>query len=451
MKWFLATLLLLFAALVIESGLLAFATYVLLALLLLSRILARGWSESLLATRQIYRPGERGDEEGTPEKLTTLHAEIGDRVIVRLVIRNTGMLPVPWVLLEDLLPLSVLDKDARLKVVKGRYMQIKMLRPGGEAVIRYHLECVRRGYYQIGPLILENGDLFGLHRRYRVETAPAYLLVYPRMTPLDSWEIASRRPIGDVRMLNRLYEDPTRIAGVRAYEPGDPLNRVHWKATARTGMLHSKIHEPSSLSGVTVVLDLHKAGYHARGEPFRSELAVTTALSLANAVFEIGQQVGLVTNGRDAAERLRLQWRREVGDRESAHESAMNEENAQLAPLLVETRRGTEQLQRMRELLARVEWTDGLSFAQLIGETIGQLPRDATIMAVLADVSVETTLTLGMLRRRGFAVSVVLVLLEPNVLEKAQVRLFAEGVRDVRHVRDEMELSTLCQRQTIGL
>jgi uncharacterized protein (DUF58 family) len=450
MKWLAATLLLLLAALVIESGLLAYATYVLLALLIVSRVLARGWSENLQATRQIYRPGKRDNEE-TPDTSATLHAELGERVIVRLVVRNTGMMPVPWVLLEDLLPLTVLTKDARLKVVKGRHEHLRMLRPGGEAVIRYHLECVRRGYYQIGPLILENGDLFGLHRRYRVETEPAYLLVYPHMVPLDAYELASRRPIGDVRLTHRLHEDPTRIAGVRAYEPGDPLNRVHWKATARTGTLHSKVHEPSSLSGVTVVLDFHQSGYHARGEPFRSELAVTAALSLANAVFEMGQQVGLVTNGRDEAERLRLQWRRETGDRTSAHEAAMSEENSHLAPLMVETRRGAEQLQRMRELLARVEMTDGLTFPQLISETVGRLPRDATIMAVLSEVSVESALTLGTLRRRGFAVTVVLILFDDRALEKAQARLFAEGVRDIRHLRDEAELATLCQRQMLGI
>ena len=152
---------------------------------------------------------------------------------------------------------------------------------------------------------MENGDLFGLHRRFRVDAEPTFLLVYPRIVPLEGYDLTSRRPIGDVLLTHRLFEDPTRIAGVRPYELGDPLNRVHWRATARTGVLHSKVHEPSTLSGATVLLDFHTAGYHQRGEPFRSELAVTAALSLANAVYEMGQQVGLVTNGRDAADRIR--------------------------------------------------------------------------------------------------------------------------------------------------
>src|SRR4051794_22461771 len=126
MKWFFGTLLLLLAALVLESGLLAFATYVLLALLLVSRLLARGWSENLRATRQLKRPGQGdvAEDSGTPETHRTLHAEIGERINIRVTIRNTGWLPVPWLLLEDLLPLSVMRKDARLKVNKGKHVRI---------------------------------------------------------------------------------------------------------------------------------------------------------------------------------------------------------------------------------------------------------------------------------------------------------------------------------------
>ena len=61
MKWFLGVLLTLLAALVLESGLLAYAMYVLLALLLVSRWLARNWIEHLSAERTVRRAGS-----GTP-------------------------------------------------------------------------------------------------------------------------------------------------------------------------------------------------------------------------------------------------------------------------------------------------------------------------------------------------------------------------------------------------
>src|ERR1700731_2689212 len=98
MKWFLGVLLMLLAALLIESGLLAYAAYVLLGLLLVSRALARNWAGQLAVTRTCRLVGRDDDEAAGPAGLT---AEVGDRVAVRLTVRNDGSLPVPWVLLED--------------------------------------------------------------------------------------------------------------------------------------------------------------------------------------------------------------------------------------------------------------------------------------------------------------------------------------------------------------
>lgn len=454
MKWFFGLLLLLLAALLLESGLMAYAAYVLLGLLALSRWHARRWIGGLSATRACRLVGK--DEEaplvglpGADDRPTGLTADIGDRVVVRLAIRNSGG-RVPWVLLEDLLPPSALDRRAPRLKVKGKRVQVLSVRGHGDVEVRYQLECLGRGYFPIGPLVLESGDLFGLHRRYRIAAGPTFLLVYPRIVPLTGYDIASRRPIGDVRLTLRLYEDPTRIAGVRPYEIGDPLNRVHWRVTARTGMLHSKIHEPSTLAGATVMLDFHAAGYHQLGEPYRSELAITTAVSLVNAVWEMGQQVGLVTNARDAADRIRLEgWQSlDPRTRQTARAVApMAEESTRLEPIVVPTRRGAEQVQRVREVLARAELTDGMNFSQLVIETAPRLPRDATVLAVLPDVSVETAISLGNLRRRGLAVAVVLVIFTEDALEKAYGRLVSEGIRDIRHLAREEMLPDLCRQQ----
>jgi uncharacterized protein (DUF58 family) len=433
MKWFVGAILLLLAALVLQSGLLAYAMYVLLAVMVISRLLARSWLGKVTASR-------------TCDHLT---AEIGDEVDVEIAICNSGWLPVPWVLLEDMLPRQALSQRPPRVHVKGKRLQIRMLPGGKEVTLSYQLRCTMRGYYQIGPLVMESGDLFGLHRRYRVDAEPHFLLVYPKAIPLQGYDLGSRRPIGDIRLTHRLYEDPTRIAGVRPYEIGDPLNRVHWRTTARTGLLHSKVYEPSSLAGATLVLDFHQAGYHRRGEPQRSELAITTAASLANAVYQLGQQIGLVSNGRDAADRIRLEgWEHDFRTRQVARQqSAMAERSDRLQPLIIETRRGIQQFQRIRELLARLELTDGLTAAELIMETASRLPRDATVVAVMADVPVEAALALGNLRRQGLAVSVVLIALGEEQLEKAYGRLVAEGIMDVRPLRDQAGIPELCRQQ----
>jgi uncharacterized protein (DUF58 family) len=257
-----------------------------------------------------------------------------------------------------------------------------------------------------------------------------------------------------------LFEDPTRSAGVRPYIYGDPLQRIHWRATARTGQLHSRVYEPTSLAGATILIDFHEAGYHKRGEPHRSELAVTTAASLAYAVSALNQQIGIASNGRDATDRIReeavdaekvkaaeaVEYETRYSAREHFEEKGQTD---RLRPVVVDTRRGFDQFQKIRETLARLELTDGMTFAQLILEMGQRMPKDATVIAVLPRVPVETSVALGQLRRQGFAVSAVLVGIADDggdARVQAHGRLVAEGIRDVRYVNTEAELMALGDR-----
>ncbi len=441
MPWWFAAAALLLAALAIESGLLAYAAYVLLGVLALSRWLASGWINSLCATRSVKAGGVEDEEGGAG-----LALEIGDRIRVEVTVTNDGVLPVTWVLVEDALPSTATDPRFPKLKVKGQRVAAGTVAPRGEMTLEYTVECLGRGFHQIGPCVLETGDLFGLHRRFRVVAPPKFVLVYPRIVPLLGYDIASRRPIGDVVMTHRLYEDPTRIAGVREYQPGDPLNRVHWKASARTGVLHSKVHEPSTLSGVTLLLDFHKGSYHKQGEPFRSELAVTAAVSIAHAVYLMGQQFGLVTNARDAAERIRTEgWDADPRTRQQAQaEAATVAEAKGVEPLVVPNGRGPEVILRIRETLARAELSGTLTFADLVTQTAHRMPRDATALAVLADVPPETAIALGNLKRRGLAVACILVQMSDQTMEDAYGRLAAEGIRDLRHCASEEALPELC-------
>lgn len=431
MRWFVGTVLLLAVALYFELGLLAYAMYALLGVMLASRVLSRVWIENVAADRECNR----------------LSANVGDRVAVMVNVRNRGRLPIAWLLMEDLLPISALIYRPPNLGLEGRRIALKMLSGGARSSILYQLQCNRRGYYQIGPLVMETGDLFGLHRRYRVTTDPHFLLVYPQVVPLAGYELASRRPIGEIRMQHRLYEDPTRIAGVRRYEAGDPLNRVHWRATARTGVLHSKVYEPSTIAGATLLLDFHEAAYPAKDEPVRSELAITTAASLANAIYEMGQQVGLVTNGRDAADRIRQEgWSYDLQSRDVARRAAsMHDRSDRLRPLIVETRRGPEQLMRILETLARAELTDGLEFSQLIVETMGRLPRDATVIAILPAVPPAVMVALEMLARRGFAVTAILNFWEDYEYGAVAGRLAAHGIA-AQHLKEEASIPDICRQ-----
>ncbi|HSQ57698.1 MAG TPA: DUF58 domain-containing protein [Gemmata sp.] len=434
MIWLLAILLLVGLALAIQAGLVAFAGYVILGVYLLSRYLARRWVRDLQADR----------------KCDAAPREIGQSTDVVVTLKNTGNLPILWVLVEDLIPdLSTRQKPVRLSV-RGKRLQVLSLGAGKSKIVRYTVTFLMRGYYPIGPSLLETGDVFGLHRRHRVIGKPVYVMVYPKILPLPKYDFASERPIGEVRLQNRLFEDPTRTAGVREYQVGDPLQRVHWKVTARTGVLHCRVYEPTSLAGATILIDFHKDGYPSRSEPVRSDLAVTTAASVAYAVSVLNPQLGLASNGRDAADRIREELLREEAKpegyetRDAARERfELAEENERLRPVVVDTRRGFDQFQKIRESLARLEFTDAFDFAHLALEMAPRMPRDATIIAILPRVPVESAIALGTLRRQGFAVTAILIGLdEPTKLE-AHGRLLAQTIRDIRYVNTEEELSQL--------
>jgi uncharacterized repeat protein (TIGR01451 family) len=439
MRWFVAIVGILVIAVVFDLGLLAGAMLALLALMLLSRFLARTWITNLDATREC----------------NTTEANVGDTIAFLISIRNRGGLPVAWVLVEDMLPRGAIASRPPRIEVKGNRLAVVMMRPHGRKTLNYQLHCAMRGYYQVGPMVLETGDLFGLHRRFRIVAEPVYILVYPKVIPLPGYDLASRRPIGEIRLTHRLFEDPTRIAGVRAYQPGDPLNRVHWSATARTGVLHSKVYDASTIAGASIVLDFHRDSYPARSEPGRSELAVTAAVALANAVALLGQPVGLFTNGRDAADRIRRRdeiARRVVGpraDRAATHRlAAMREDDDRLRPLIVPPGRGTEAFGRIRETLARVELSDGLTFDRLLIEVEPRLPRDATVVAVLAEVTPEMAASLGRLKRQGFAVNAMLLAFNEIEQIDSAGPLIAEGI-PVRALSDEEQLYRFCELQLV--
>ncbi|MEX2171589.1 MAG: DUF58 domain-containing protein [Pirellulales bacterium] len=434
MHWLVGAILVLVAAMLLGFSLLAYAMYALVGVIVISRLLADRWSLHLSARREISR-----------EK-----ASIGQTVAVVVTLENKHWLPIPWLLVEDLLSRRALvHRPPSLEVV-GRRLQLASFRGQGRKTIMYQLKCNRRGYFQIGPTIVETGDVFGLYRRYRLLSEPRYLLVYPEVIRLEGYDIASRRPIGEVRMTYRLFEDPTRMAGVRAYQAGDPLNRIHWRATARTGALQSKIYEPSTVSGATLLLDFHEKSFDPQHEPVRSELSVTMTASIAGALCEMGQQVGVVTNGRDAGEWDRHQEieREQLATRKAAREAAVRDERHRLQPLVIPTSRGATQLPQILEMLARVELSDGLRFAQLVREATSRLPRSATVIAVLSLVTPEVAVALGTLRRRGYAVSAIINTHEEYQFAEMSAMLLAERV-ETRQLRDRDAIRTICARMVL--
>jgi len=406
-------------AFLVSSLVLAYSVYALLLVLLVSRIMAQGATESVTVTHTVDREDAR----------------IGEHVHVTVAVKNRRPWPIPWVFIDDNVP--------DLMPIEGRKSKVAFLLPGQTVTFDYQAVLNRRGYHRFGPTMVESGDLFGLHRRFKTSSSAAYVTVYPDILPIGHYEVGSKRPIGPVRFAHRIFEDPTRIAGVRKYAPGDALNRIHWKATARTGSLHSKIYEPSTVIGATLVLDFHQDKYRKEDGSLdidRGDTAVAVAASLAAFIARSGEQIGLFTNGRDAAEAAR--WERRVKQSAvrsvAAGEIGQKDVSWRLRPFSIRARRGIDQANRLIDAFARVDFTDGLSLDESLTKYHGSIVRNSAMLVVTTRVTAGLALVLAEMKRVGFAVTVFIVM-DRSAYAEAQKYLLADNI-DVIHIQNEDSL-----------
>ncbi|TWU24334.1 hypothetical protein Pla52o_22610 [Novipirellula galeiformis] len=395
--------------------------------------LANTWTDSTIAVRR----------SGNVEH------KIGSQFEVEVTITNRSRLPVLWVLVEDLLPRNAIQPgtvSTAALAIDGDRLDVMMLWGGESKSLHYEVTCRRRGYFQIGPTVLETGDLMGMYRRYRLGAEPQYVTVLPNVVPLSRYDIGSRRPIGEIRMRENVMDDPTRLRGIRRWQTGDPLRSVHWAATARTGTLHSKIYEPSSIAGATLVLDLHVATNPSEHEPVRSDLAISAAASIAHALHDAGEPFGLVSNGRDAADRIRTEgW---VGDdrvRDVVKDAAsMQSESDRLMPVTQMATRGPVALREMIRTLARLERTDGLTLAELLVEAEAKISSETTVLVILQRCSPESLAALIGLSRRGRAVAVIVNTMDINDYSAAAGPLIANRIPTF-HLASAEAVSDVCR------
>ena len=221
---------------------------------------------------------------------------LGERSTVELVVENRNWLPIPWLSINEQIPIELGHKEALNLAVA--------LPPRSERRYRYEITAGQRGVYLLGPLEITYGDVFGIHRRQRTLHEGQRKYVYPRIVPISDLGLPSTTPMGTERSAVRIYEDPTRVAGVREYSPADSPRLINWKASAARGQLLVRQLQPAVSHEVLLVVDLNPNDYSSGWAQYASELSITGAASFANTLVEHQQAVGLIVNGLDRNEEL---------------------------------------------------------------------------------------------------------------------------------------------------
>ncbi|SEC56767.1 Uncharacterized conserved protein, DUF58 family, contains vWF domain [Paramicrobacterium humi] len=171
-------------------------------------------------------------------------------------------------------------------------LPVTLAAPGRRAGIRYTVRPRKRGVYELGPLRLRVRDPLGLAEAERTVGAPAEVTVLPRVSNLHDVGLSGADGDGKLRERNYLAAPRVDELIAREYRAGDPIRRVHWRATARHGELMVRQEEPQGDPEAVLVLMLAPGS-----DALVVEAVVELCASVAAHMTERGYRVTLVEPG----------------------------------------------------------------------------------------------------------------------------------------------------------
>ncbi|MAU00089.1 MAG: hypothetical protein CL608_23355 [Anaerolineaceae bacterium] len=316
----------------------------------------------------------------------------GEPIEMTVTVRNDKALPLTWLQFRDELPIATDNEHAISQMsseITGRYwLQNTFSLSGREQTERqFTLRFPKRGYYKLGPVSYESGDIFTLFTIQRDHQYIDQLIIFPQIYPLEELGLPAKEPFGDVKILRSLFTDPIKTQGVRDYQPGDRFRDVHWKATAVRGNIQTKVYDPSTGMTIAVFLNVATFAKHWMGfDPELLERGVSVAGSIANYGVQQSWGVGVYANG-----------------------SVPNSDQ----PIRVQPSRSPEQLAHVLEALAAVtEFATG-AIENMMLRTSPSLPWASTIVLVTAVVTEEIMVALIRLKEAGRRVVLISLADEP--------------------------------------
>jgi uncharacterized protein (DUF58 family) len=251
------------------------------------------------AAREVWaRRGLHGVEYR--RHLPRSRAVVGDEIAVDVSVWNRKALPLAWLQADDEASTRIVVRERELVRAASGSSVLRnawTLAPYERVVRHFHVRAERRGVYRLGPTRLEVADILARPAASVEVPGTDTWLVRPRSVAVRA-SVSDQRWGGEQRARRGLLEDPTRYAGIRPYQPGDPLRSIHWRATARLDRPVSKRFDPARQREVVVALDIERGPLGSRSpaddDDLVEGLCVATASLLRHLRAE-GAAVGLAT------------------------------------------------------------------------------------------------------------------------------------------------------------
>lgn len=420
-KWYYTTLAIILFSLVIRQPLLLLLG--ILALLVLASIDI--WANYCMRNLRYQR------------ELSSRRVLFGEEFTYSITLENAKLLPLPWLEIEEgtSRALAFTGRNARVRQSSASYVMESLfsLRWYERVTRRYTVTCAQRGVHTIGPTTLRSGDVFGFLNRQETRENREYLMVYPMVVPLTRFSLPARHPFGDYNAPRRLLEDPSRVIGVREYQYGDDLRRVHWKASARAMQLQSKVYQPTTTYTMVIFLNLMQRldvwyGIH----PELQELAICAAASVANWALDEGLAVGLYANTMMYMPEIGMKLPRlhapgEEPSEEPVSVEAIVAEQLQRRRIHLPPASSEDQRRRIMETLARIQTYFGSPLEDMIQVERTRLPAGATVVVITGMISEPLIDILARVRGAGHTVTIIFVGDTPISKQLAGITIYHIG------------------------
>ncbi|MGF7046698.1 uncharacterized protein (DUF58 family) [Paenibacillus sp. DS2015] len=228
----------------------------------------------------------------------------GDSFEMVETISNSKSIPVLWLRLEAMLPASFRFQSVETgEVSQGNIYQnhrsLFTLKPYYRITRRHPVTALQRGIYAQETVVMTGGDLLGIYNSSRLLPVHLSLIVYPSLLELNELPPSYRTWQGELEVSRFVVEDPFLITGTREYTGQEPMNRIHWKASARSGALQVYKQGYSSDPEVFICVNVQVSPnmWNVVSNPEMVEWALSYAATAAVWVTDRGMKVGFGHNG----------------------------------------------------------------------------------------------------------------------------------------------------------
>ncbi|WP_431276967.1 DUF58 domain-containing protein [Leifsonia poae] len=190
---------------------------------------------------------------------------VGETASVVTTARNESSRPSPAAQWREFAPPAVGVQDSAPFPRLGAH-QSNVTHGRDTIVLRQEVRALHRGSHPVGPLIVSRTDPFGLAYAEYALGQPRQFVVTPRVQSLSTGDLDIARSEGTEHELLRHSIPSADELIAREYRQGDPLRRVHWRATARHDKLMVRQEEQRSNPEAWMLFDTHAAGNDAEFE-----------------------------------------------------------------------------------------------------------------------------------------------------------------------------------------